>query len=67
MEIKNRFTGEVLPTSKKETIKETLIEAVSKKADLSRANLSGVTITESQKESVLKSFGLKIIKTKNKL
>lgn len=40
-DIKHRFSGKVLYTSEKETVKEVLIEAVSKAADLEGADLEG--------------------------
>ncbi|MDD5519138.1 MAG: pentapeptide repeat-containing protein, partial [Candidatus Omnitrophica bacterium] len=40
VEIKNRFTGSVIYTSECENLRQAVIEALSKKADLSGANLS---------------------------
>ena len=45
IEIKNRFTREVIFSFECETIKECVIEAVKQKADLSRANLSGASLS----------------------
>ena len=44
MEIKKRVTGEVLYTSTKERVKEVVIEAVEKDADLGGADLEGADL-----------------------
>ena len=41
IEIKNRWTGDILFSSTKETIREAVIEAVAKGANLKGANLKG--------------------------
>jgi uncharacterized protein YjbI with pentapeptide repeats len=44
MEIKHRFSGKVLYASEKETLKEIVVEAVSKKANLGGAYLTGADL-----------------------
>ena len=44
MEIKNRFSGKTIYKSKKETIKETVIEAVENGTDLEGADLNGADL-----------------------
>jgi len=46
MQIINRFTKKVIYESEKETIKETLIEAVGKKTNLGGANLRGANLRD---------------------
>jgi uncharacterized protein YjbI with pentapeptide repeats len=55
MQIKHRFTGEVIYESEKKTIKEVVIEAVRKRinlegADLRRANLERANLEEANLE-----------------
>ena len=44
--IKNRWTGDVIYSSEKKTIKKAVIEAVSKKADLREADLYRANLSE---------------------
>jgi hypothetical protein len=45
VEIKNRFTGSVIYTSECENLRQAVIEALSKKADLYGADLSGANLS----------------------
>ena len=61
MKIKHRITRKVLYESKKETLKETVIEAISKGAYLVGANLTGahlfgIKVTEKEKEQIIKEL-----------
>ena len=77
MEIKHRVSGKVLFSSEKKTLKEVVIEAVGKKADLRGAYLEGadltgadlegadlrrIKITEKEKETIIKELEWKITK-----
>ena len=46
IEIKNRWTGNMIYSSKRETIKEAVAEAVDSEADLCEANLYGADLCE---------------------
>jgi len=46
MKIYNRYTNNVIFESKKETIKETIIEAIKKGANLGDANLRGANLRD---------------------
>jgi len=48
IEIKNRWTGEVIYSSKKETLKEAVVEAVEKKAELYGADLREASLYEAE-------------------
>ncbi|MCF7836009.1 MAG: pentapeptide repeat-containing protein [Candidatus Marinimicrobia bacterium] len=50
LEIKNRFTGKVIYTSTKTTMKEAVEEAVSKGADLEGADLEGADLKDANLE-----------------
>jgi len=77
MKIKHMVLGTVLFSSKKKTLKEVVIEAVEKKADLRRADLGGadlrgadlrgadlggIKITEKEKEIIIKELQWEITK-----
>ena len=51
IEIKNRFTGDIIFSSTKDTMKEAVEEAVESEANLSGANLRGANLREAEMQS----------------